>query len=401
MILFLFAVIISVDTERRMVVMPRKGENIYIRKDGRWEGRYIIGRSVDGKAIYKSLYAKSYKEVREKIKNDKQNQYELISKSEDTQHNSFEEIARKWFDSREHQIKESTRIKYRNMLQRYILPYFKNLEDVKSITHETMDAFVKELLTAGGKNKKGLSEKTVADIISIMRLIEKYAISHGMEMSSFCADINIKYKPNSLNILSVQEEEKILNHLEKNMDNRNFGIYLCLFTGIRLGELCALTWEDLSVKEKVLYVHSTMQRIQIENPTSNTKTRIITTSPKSNSSIREIPLSDGVLEIITDKFKGSIGYVLTGNCDKYIEPRAMEYYFKRICESCEIRIVNFHVLRHTFATRCVEAGCDVKSLSEILGHSSVNMTMNRYVHPSMDLKRKSIELHSGLFAVRN
>lgn len=381
--------------------MPRKGENIYKRKDGRWEGRYIMGRSADGKAVYKSLYAKSYKDIREKLKTAKQNQSETMEQVDDSKSVSIEGIAGKWLNSKEHQLKESTRIKYKNILQRYIYPYFEKSDDINSISHETMEAFVKELLTTGGKNKKGLSEKTVADVISVIRQIEKYAVSHGIEMNFYSTDISIKHKTGTLNILSVQEEQKLLKYLAENMDSRNFGIYLCLFTGIRIGELCALTWDDISVKEKMLNVCSTMQRIQIDTPTSKTKTHIMITSPKSNCSIRKIPLSDDVLAIINKRFMESSGYVLTGKCDKYIEPRTMEYYFKSVCEACGIRAVNFHALRHTFATRCVEAGCDVKSLSEILGHSSVNMTMNRYVHPSMDLKRKSIELHSGLFAVRN
>ena len=381
--------------------MPRKGENIYKRKDGRWEARYIQGRSVEGKAIYKSIYAKSYKEVREKIKLFKQNQSESHNQSEDNKQISFEKMAGKWLNSKEHKIKESTRVKYKNLLPSYIIPYFRKVDDLKSITHEMIEDFVKELLTTGGKNRMGLSEKTVADIISIMRMIEKYAALHGVEMHSFCSNIIIKQRATTLNVLSVQEEGCLFKYLEANMDYRNFGIYLCLFTGIRIGELCALTWTDISLKEKLLNVHSTMQRIQKDSPSSNTKTHIMITSPKSNSSIRKIPLSDEVLKILIDRFDGSTGFVLTGKCDKYIEPRAMEYYFKKVCKACDIRTVNFHTLRHTFATRCVEAGCDVKSLSEILGHSTVNLTMNRYIHPSMDLKRKSIELHSGIFAVKN
>lgn len=380
--------------------MPRKGENIYKRKDGRWEGRYICRRTTDGKAVYKSLYAKSYRDLKEKMIIAKQSQQESMIDSGSSTIVNYADLADKWFKSKEYQIKESSRIKYKNMLQNYILPTFSKL-DINSITHETIETFVNEMLTVGGSKKTGLSEKTVADIISIMRSIEKYAVLHGIMTTPFCIDISIRQKASTLCVLSIDEEEMLIKYLKENMNYRNYGIYLCLFTGIRIGELCALTWQDISVQDRILYIHSTMQRIQVDDPSSVRKTRIMISSPKSSCSIRMIPLAENILEIISNMFNQEEGYILTGDYEKYIEPRAMEYYFQRVCEACNLRKVNFHTLRHTFATRCIEAGCDIKSLSEILGHSCVNMTMNRYVHPSMNQKRKSIELHSCLFAVKN
>ena len=175
---------------------------------------------------------------------------------------------------------------------------------------------------------------------------------------------------------------------------------MSMLTGLRIGEICALKWEDISIPEKTVYVHSTMQRIQIVDPMeAKTKTKISITTPKSSCSIRKIPLSDEIITIM-EQFEKQSGFVLTGNDSSYIEPRSMHNHFKRVCKNAGIDPVNFHVLRHTFATRCVELGFDVKSLSEILGHANVSITLNRYVHPSMALKRANMEKLSELFAVK-
>lgn len=142
-----------------------------------------------------------------------------------------------------------------------------------------------------------------------------------------------------------------------------------------------------------------MQRLQCE-PGYASKTKVIITTPKSNCSIRKIPIPDSMIDLIATEFSNRNGYLLTGHDSKYVEPRTMQNHFKRVLKECQIRDLKFHVLRHTFATRCVELSFDIKSLSEILGHASVNITMNRYVHPTMDLKRENMNKLSDLFTVK-
>jgi integrase len=183
------------------------------------------------------------------------------------------------------------------------------------------------------------------------------------------------------------------------MSERNLGILLCLFTGMRVGEICALKWEDFSFQEKSIHVHNTMQRLQIPDSTTAQKTRIMVTSPKSKCSIRTIPIPDSLIQLIQKEFPNRQGYVLAAVNEKYIEPRTMQKYFHYVQKQCGLVPVNFHALRHTFATRCIELGFDVKSLSEILGHATVNITLNRYVHPSMELKQQNMQKLSSLLAV--
>ena len=197
--------------------------------------------------------------------------------------------------------------------------------------------------------------------------------------------------------MSLSDQERLYRYLVEHPSPRNLGILLSLFTGLRIGEVCALRWEDISLRERTLHVHKTMQRIQVDG---EKKTAIVVTAPKSICSNRLIPIPTSVMVVIEQFFPTRQGYVLTGSNVKSVEPRTMQNYFKRILKVNDIEPVNFHALRHTFATRCVEVGFDVKSLSEILGHANVNITMNRYVHPTMKLKEANMQRLSELFLVR-
>lgn len=194
------------------------------------------------------------------------------------------------------------------------------------------------------------------------------------------------------------EQSRLCQYLYANLNAPNLGILICLFTGLRLGEICALRWEDISLSERTIHVHQTMQRIQT-GCAAGPRTKVIVTTPKSPCSIRTIPLPDDIAAVIAGVRSSAIGYFLTGREDQSIEPRTMQNHFKRVLNACAIDTANYHTLRHTFATRCVELGFDVKTLSEILGHASINITMNRYVHPSMELKRENMQRLSVLIAV--
>ena len=170
-----------------------------------------------------------------------------------------------------------------------------------------------------------------------------------------------------------------------------------MFSGLRIGELCALEWGDISLESGTIYIHQNIQRIQIKG-NGEKKTEVVITTPKSQCSIRTIPMPEFLISILREADIERRGYLLTGS-KKYLEPRSMENHFHKILDEISMRQVNFHTLRHTFATRCIEVGFDIKSLSEILGHANVNITLNRYVHPSFQLKKENMERLS-VFAVR-
>ena len=375
--------------------MPKKGENIYKRKDGRWEGRYIKSRTESGKIIYGYVYARSYRETKEKQKA-KIASYtsQIANKNEHV----FSNIASEWFESIKLHTKTSTQNKYHNMLTNYILPEYGN-QPFSTITYEFIEAHCKFLLESGGKKGSGLSPKTVSDVLAIIRNISKFAIRKGIYVANDANAVQIRQDIKPMRVLNKAEQSQLCEYILKKPEACSIGILVCMFTGLRIGEICALRWEDISFSDQSIYIHHTLQRIQMRRG-HGAKTEVVVTTPKSSCSIRKIPLPDEILEILVLNKKASSGYVLTNDEYKFIEPRTMQNKFKKILKAVGIENANFHALRHTFATRCAELGFDVKSLSEILGHATVNITMNRYVHPTYEMKKKNMQKLSGLLAVK-
>lgn len=379
--------------------MPRKGENIYKRKDGRWEGRYIKSRTYAGKIVYGYVYAKTYREVKAKLR---ENTSFAIAMPNTTtpvsNQNTFASVASEWFESVKSQSKESTQNKYHNMLTNYILPWYGE-QTMDGITYSFIESHCNLLLVSGGKQEKGLSAKTVTDVLSVIRNILKFAIKKGMYVPCDGSAIQIKQTAKPMRVLSKAEQDKLCRYLLSEPEPCNVGILVCLFTGLRVGEICALRWEDISFSDQTIFVHHTLQRVQ-DKSGNKRKTKIVFTTPKSACSIRTIPIPDELSVILASYQKASIGYLLTNDDRRFVEPRTMQNRFKMALNASGIESANFHAIRHTFATRCIELGFDVKSLSEILGHATVNITMNRYVHPTLELKKENMKKLSSLLAVK-
>ena len=383
--------------------MPRKGENIYKRKDGRWEARYIKQRTPEGKAIYGYIYAKTYKEVKSKLQ-----KHLLLETNGATpqamrinEHESpvlFKDIANNWHMSILPQVKESTSNKYGNLLNLYIIPNLGHFP-LASLSYDLIDECTNQLMVSGGCKGDGLSAKTVSDILSVVRNILKYARRTGNPIVCDVGAIQVKRCPKEMRVLSRGEQDRLCQYLYSDLSAYNLGILVALFTGIRIGELCALRWEDISFSDQTIHIHHTLQRVQDKSGASH-KTKVVITSPKSACSIRTIPLPDCLISILKKYKTTDAGFFLTNSTVRFIEPRTMQNRFKTALKHSSVPSANFHALRHTFATRCVELGFDVKSLSEILGHASVNITMNRYVHPSLELKKENMQRLSELFAVK-
>lgn len=363
--------------------MPKRGENIYKRKDGRWEGRYIKSRNNNGKPIYGYVYSKSYKETKRKLIEKKQSSNTI---SNDKCFNYYSDI---WLLTKKHSIKPSSYSKYANMLNKHILPEFAKYK-INEITQKDIDNFVKLKMNIQDSTteEKSLSLRYIKDIVSIVCSVIN---SVGKDNKfSYNFDKWTGNKTKDIEILSRDEQMKLTNYLLKYIDNTNLGILLSLYTGIRIGELCALRFSNISFYDEMAYIDKTMQRIQTMD-NSLTKTQVIITAPKTQKAVREIPIPHficKVLKKIAPENKNS--FLLSGAENYYIEPRTMQYRFKTIIEKCSLKNIKFHALRHTFATRCIEAGCDIKCLSEMLGHSNVNITLNRYVHSSLEHKKTNI-----------
>ncbi|MCI9340503.1 MAG: site-specific integrase [Dorea sp.] len=395
--------------------MSKRGENIYKRKDGRWEGRYIKDRTAAGKAVYGYVYARSYKETRLKLQNAVQMmRLPAAVQPAETKLVHFHTLAEEWFSHIRPLAKESTYRKYWNLWNSYICPELGEMRFV-DITQDVLEDCCNALLTSGGQSGNGLSAKTVSDALSLIRNIFRYFAGRKFPIPCDTRAVMVKQTTKEMRIFSLNEQKVLCSYIRSDLNMRNVGVLLCLLTGIRVGEVCALRWEDISFPEKTMHIHQTMQRIQVDSlgragvyeeegrldgQKAESRTKIIVTTPKSKCSIRTIPIPEELFLILQAVRGSASGYFLTGSEKNWVEPRTMQNHFKKLLKCCAIEDANYHALRHTFATRCVELGFDVKSLSEILGHASVNITMNRYVHPSMQLKQANMQRLSEMILVQ-
>ena len=369
--------------------MSRKGENIYKRKDGRWEGRYIKFYDDLGKAKYGYLYGCTYREVKAKLQ-DIQFQLKNGMFPENKRIVLYSDILTAWLQSVKINVKESTYVRYKQLITCHVAPYLGKYP-IDKISCQLVEKFVTDKLTNGRMDGKGgLSTKTVADIVTIVKSSMGYATYNGIAVTCNLSKLTIKKKDKEMRVLSLEEQKKLTTVLLHNTDYIKLGVLISLYTGIRIGELCALKWENLNLYNKTISVRETMQRIQCSENNELSKTKIVITEPKSKCSIRDIPIPDFLVDIIKQFQCSSKSYVLTGNINRYIEPRTMQNHFQKYIQECGIPKANYHSLRHTFATRCVEVGFEIKTLSEILGHTNVNITLNRYVHSSFELKSQNM-----------
>lgn len=212
--------------------------------------------------------------------------------------------------------------------------------------------------------------------------------------------LKIKLKKKPIKILTKDECKILINYLIKHPNKINIGILLTLFTGIRIGELCALQYKNVLFNEATIVISGTLQRIQKKDNKNSKKTKIIITTPKSISSIRKIPIPLSIIPLLIKIYGEGSGFLLTGDEYKFIEPRTIQNHFRKILNEVKISQINFHTLRHTFATQCLINGMDIKSLSEILGHANVNITLDKYVHPSFEDKRKNMNKLGEYLAVK-
>lgn len=368
--------------------MPRKGENIRKRKDGRWEGRYKSGTKDDGSSKYSSVYGKSYTEVKNKLLEIKQG---MISFEQNHYvEKKFKEILVLWLKSNQIKIKGATASKYNYMIERHIKPHLGS-KRVSSLTVPLINNFLYEKLNNGRLDGKGgLSPSYVKTMAIIIESAMRFASSEG-----FCQPLKSQIlKPSTTNkgiqILSLSAQKQFEKLASNNIDETKTGIYIALYTGLRIGEVCALTWNDIDFASQIIHVRHTVARIQVKQGASFSSVLVID-EPKTKAAIRDIPISPVLLPILEHMKKNSSSKYVISTHAGFVSTRTFDYRYKKVLKDYGISQINFHALRHTFATRCIEVGVDIKSLSQILGHSNVSTTLNTYVHPSIEAMRIQIK----------
>ena len=296
---------------------------------------------------------------------------------------TFDEIVVLWKADKKQYVKRSTYSVYSLLISKHLIPAFTGLTNV---TEEMVQEFV---LT---KLEQGMSHKSVKDILIVLKMIIRFAVKQGyMEHR----DIDVKFprerERRELEVLSRSNQKRIMEHVRNHFSFMSLGIYISLCAGLRIGEVCALVWEDIDVDAGVINISKTIQRIyNIEG--EGKRTEVIIDTPKSRNSVREIPIAKDLLRMVKPlkKVVNNSYYVLT-NSPIPKEPRAYRTYYTSLMKKLGIPKLKFHGLRHSFATRCIESKCDYKTVSVLLGHSNITTTLNLYVHPDMEQKKKCVE----------
>ena len=356
--------------------MEKTGITITKRKDGRYVGKFIAEYADNGKAQYHYVYGKTYEEAESKV---------LIGREIATRYLSGRYITvsnREWLNAVVNRVKESTLANYQNKFEKHILPEFGDIP-CADLTAGRINAFINKKLA------DGLSASYVRDIFTVFKTMLKYAQEEYGFRLSLKNVVLPKAERKQVEKISDTEQKKLVSYLKANMSLTAFGILLSLFMGLRIGELCGLKWEDVDFQHKVLRIRRTVQRITSAN--GNRKTKIVISAPKSATSFREIAIPDMLMKYF-EMFRDKADYFILSGADKPVEPRTMQYRYKKILQSAEVENHNYHKLRHTFATNSAENGFNVKALSAVLGHSSVTLTLNRYIHPDRTYERRLMNM---------
>lgn len=368
--------------------MPKRGEHIHKRKDGRWEARYKCGISIAGKTLYKSVYAKTYAEVKEK---QQKCMVEYRKGAIPERCVTFGSALALWQEVNKSRNKGSTNMRYANLIDKHIAPELSNIR-ISQINTALLSDFMNRKLASGRLDGKGgLSPAYVRSIMYVINSVMEFSIAECL-----CPPIKINIhmpamQRKELEILNSSDQARLEAALLADLDETSLGIYLTLQTGLRIGEVCALRWCDVDLARAIIHIRSTIARVRAANNEVYRKTKLIRDTPKTKASTRDIPIAENVLEALrVVKRKCRSEYVISPTAE-FVSPRTFEYRFHKFLTGNNIPDVNYHVLRHTFATRCVEAGVDIKSLSELLGHSNVSITLNTYVHSSIERKREELK----------
>ena len=296
---------------------------------------------------------------------------------------TISEIIDLWKADKKQYVKKSSYSAYILLIENHLMPVF---GDKYSIEESDVQTFVFQKLA------EKLSQKTIKDILIVLKMVLKFGSKNKLiEYTPFEIQFPTEWERQDIEVLSRSNQKRIMNFVQENFTFRNLGVYICLSTGIRIGEICALTWNDIDTENGIISVRKTIQRIYIiENGKRHTE--LLLDTPKTKNSIRDIPMTKDLLRILKPLKKIMNGnfFILTNDA-KPTEPRTYRNYYKKMMQNLQIPELKFHGLRHSFATRCIESNCDYKTVSVILGHSNISTTLNLYVHPNLEQKKKCIE----------
>lgn len=367
--------------------MCKQGENIRKRKNGQGEAR-----SKENSEKYIAVCGSFCKEVKKMCGRDIADQRPSAAFTRQT----FQQAQQLWSNERCAYLKPATVRRYEYLLQRHILPELGGMP-LSRITASVINAFLSRKIKSGRiDGTGGLSPTYAGNILQVINAILTYASEEKL-----CPPMQIHIKKPSatskqIQLLSQTQAKRLISTIGTDPDATEIGILIALYAGLRIGEICALSWEDVDLENKVITVRHTVSRISATER-SGQKSMLVLDSPKTASSLRTIPMCSSLHRILMRYKSHALSTFVVSTDDRFVSPRTYEYRFHRVLKKCQLPNIHFHALRHTFATRCVEQSVDIKSLSEILGHASEVITLRTYIHSSMELKRLQLEKLSSCF----
>ncbi|WP_086314706.1 hypothetical protein A5821_002315 [Enterococcus sp. 7F3_DIV0205] len=362
--------------------MARRGENIYKRKDGRWEGRYIKGRQNNGKIHYGYIYGYKYSEVKHQLILRKYEKQTSNSKNLLPYEGELLDWTKYWLETFiRPKVKSSTYASYKNKMNVHVLSRIGSIK-LQKLKQSDLDSLLKEM-------DKTLKASSIRSIFSVLKNCLSKAVTINLLTENPCMGVELpKTRKSAVQALSIKDQDKLVKEI--NTDQKFFAIILALQTGLRIGEICGLKWEDIDFENSTLGVNRTVLRIQSEDK-SGRKTEIVEVTPKSNNSQRKIPITKTLKEKLLELQKVSTSEYVISNKHKALEPRTIAYRFQIIRKKIGLEKFSFHSLRHTFATRCLEAGGNIATISSLLGHSSTKMTLDCYTNSFFAEERQLVE----------
>lgn len=302
------------------------------------------------------------------------------------------EVSNEWLELKRLSVKHSTFNKYESVINIHFKPFFNNYT-ISQINDELVISFFNSLFE---KNK--YSASTLETIRFILKSISNFMQLKYEIRGCFINLIKINKESTPVVTLTKQQKEDLSNHCFINYNAISIAVLISLYGGLRIGEICALKWSNIDFDEGYIHVNKTAERLK-NREDMDSKTKVMILNPKTPTSKRIVPIPMFLIEYILEyKRMNNVNveddYILTNN-KKIPDPRTTQERFSKLCKMFDFRI-NFHALRHSYATSCVMHNVDIKSLSEILGHSNVGITLNLYVHSSFDFKKKQIDKISRL-----
>lgn len=359
--------------------MARRGENIYRRRDDRYEGRYVTGKTMDGKTRFGYVYGRMYCEVRQKLLLKKAEQLEKPAARKTCGKGSYGEWFRYWMETEiRPRVKESTWQCYRRLAENHLLKSIGH-RDIDQITAQDVRQLINEL------RMRGLSPASIRSIVRLLSSSMREALEEGIIRQNPCWKLKLERETAAEPRVLSAAEQKIV--CEAALCQQSLEVLLGLYAGLRVGEVCGLRWEDIDWRQGTIRVRRTVQRIACQKGAR--KTALVVGTPKSTASSRTIALPEFILALLRP-YRNCEGFIF-GSAQRPADPRTLQKRCTRLMKKAGVHGVHFHTLRHSFATRLFELGIDIKTVSELLGHSSARITLECYAHSTPAQRRTAIE----------